>query len=158
MHKPDQIEGILARLMPAAMSDEGQRGIETLLDELEAESPCKASATGSRAFANPRRWLIGGIAAALAGVAALIPDWNSTPPVVAAPERTLPPGFVLLSESDRIESSFDEGWVENSDGSAMHALRLSVVGENSIRDQETGIVIQVSEPREEFLLMPVSAF
>lgn len=158
MHKPDQIEEILARLMPTAMSEEGQRGIETLLDELAVDMPGNSSSVGSRSFSQTRRWLVGGIAAAVAAMAALIPDWNSAPHVVSAPERALPPGFVLVSESDRIESSFDEGWVESSDGSAMHAFRLNVVEENSIRDQETGIVIQVSEPREEILLMPVSAF
>jgi hypothetical protein len=40
----------------------------------------------------------------------------------------------------------------------MHALRLSVVEENSLRDLETGIVVQISEPREEILLMPITAF
>jgi hypothetical protein len=32
------------------------------------------------------------------------------------------------------------------------------VEENSLLDEETGIVMQVSEPREEILLMPVSTF
>jgi hypothetical protein len=158
MHKPDPIEEILARLMPTAMSEDGQLGIESLIDELAAESPCKASGEGSRSFSHPRRWLAGGIAAAVAGVLAILPVWDSSPPVVASPDLTLPPEFVLVSESDRIESSTDEGWVENSDGSAMRAMRLSVVEENSILDEETGLVIQVSEPREELLLMPVSAF
>ena len=63
-----------------------------------------------------------------------------------------------MGESDRIESMTDEGWQEDADGTAMRALRLSVVEENSLRDEETGIVMQVSEPREEILLMPVSAF
>ena len=63
-----------------------------------------------------------------------------------------------MGESDRIESMTDEGWQEDSDGSAMRAMRLRVVEENSVLDEETGIVMQVSEPREEILLMPVSAF
>jgi hypothetical protein len=67
-------------------------------------------------------------------------------------------GLVLVGESDRIESMTDEGWQEESDGSAMRTLRLNVVEENSLLDEETGIVMQVSEPREEILLMPVSTF
>jgi hypothetical protein len=66
--------------------------------------------------------------------------------------------MILMGESDRIESMTDEGWQEDSDGSTMRAMRLNVVGENSLLDEETGIVMQVSEPREELLLMPVSTF
>ena len=40
----------------------------------------------------------------------------------------------------------------------MHAVRLSVVEENSLRDEETGIVMQVSEPRVVIFLLPVNAF
>ena len=52
----------------------------------------------------------------------------------------------------------DEGWHEEMDGTTMRAMRLSVVEENSLFDEETGIVMQVTEPREELLLMPTSAF
>jgi hypothetical protein len=40
----------------------------------------------------------------------------------------------------------------------MRAMRLSVVEENNLLDEETGIVMQITEPREEFLLVPVSTF
>jgi hypothetical protein len=52
----------------------------------------------------------------------------------------------------------DEGWRDSPDGSTMRAMRLNVIEENSLLDEETGIVIQVSEPREELLLMPISTF
>ena len=67
-------------------------------------------------------------------------------------------GFVLVSESDRIESMTDEGWQEGSDGSAMHALRLSAVEVNNVRDTESGMLVVISEPREEILYTPISAF
>ena len=69
-----------------------------------------------------------------------------------------PPGFVLVGESDRIESMTDEGWLEDSDGTAMRPCASVWWRKTVILDEETGIVMQVSEPREEFLLMPVSAF
>jgi hypothetical protein len=82
----------------------------------------------------------------------------ATPPPRSIAAADTPPGFVLLGESDRVESMTDEGWHEEADGTTMRAMRLSVVEENSLFDEETGIVMQVSEPREELLLMPVSAF
>ena len=73
-------------------------------------------------------------------------------PQVAASKAA--PGFVLVSESDRIESMTDEGWQEDLDGSAMHALRLVAVEENNVRDEESGMVVRISEPREEILYTP----
>jgi hypothetical protein len=68
------------------------------------------------------------------------------------------PGFTVVSESGRVEDMVDVGWSETPDGSAMRTLRLRVVEESRLRDEETGIVMNISQPREEFLLMPVSTF
>jgi hypothetical protein len=155
----DPIEAILARLMPPGLSDAGQSEIEAMLDEL-AGAPIEITPAKPN-ISWVRRMTAGGIAAA--GVAAAmvfsLSGPPSPPPVSeAAPVSEVPAEFVLVGESDRIESMTDEGWQENSDGSAMRAVRLSVVEENSLFDEETGIVMKVSEPREEILLMPVSAF
>jgi len=103
----------------------------------------------------------GGIAAA--GVAAALIYPLASPPAPTSRAVTSLPdtpraGLILMGESDRVESMTDEGWREDSDGSTMRAMRLSVIEENSLLDEETGIVMQVSEPREELLLMPVSTF
>ena len=66
--------------------------------------------------------------------------------------------MVLVSESGRVQSMLDEGLQDIGDGSAMQATRVNVVEESKLLDEETGIVVQISEPREEVLLMPVSAF
>jgi len=66
--------------------------------------------------------------------------------------------LVLVSESDRIEKMSDEGWMADPQGGMMHAVRMRVVEENSLRDEETGIVVQISEPRDELLLIPVNQF
>ena len=157
MHKPDPIEIILARLMPSALSETGQHEIESMLDALAgASAPARPAG-----MAWIRRMLTAGIAAA--GVAAALIFPLATPPsptswAVIAPASATPAGMILMGESDRIESMTDEGWQEDSDCSTMRAMRLNVVGENSLLDEETGIVMQVSEPREELLLMPVSTF
>jgi len=157
MHKPDPVETILARLMPPALSEEGQRDIEAMLDELAGPvavmPPSKPAAVSW-----PRRWAIGGIAAAGVAAALIFPMKPAARPIASAQVQDIPAEFQLVSESDRIESASDAGWLEDSDGSAMQAMRINVVEENNILDEETGIVMKVSEPREEILLMPVSAF
>ena len=52
----------------------------------------------------------------------------------------------------------DEGWVVDEDGAAMQAVRVRVVEANTLRDELTGIVVQVADPREEMILTPVSTF
>jgi hypothetical protein len=154
MQAPDPVETILARLMPAALSQNGQSEIDEMIDDLarpEVEPISSGLWLG--------RWMIGGgIAAVAAGLLAALPllETVSNNPSVAA--HQMPAGIVLVSESDRIESMTDEGWQESADGSAMHALRVSAVEENKVRDEESGMVVQISEPREEIFLTPISAF
>ena len=161
MHKPDPIESILARLMPPAISESGQHSISAMLDEL-AGSAEPTAVVRPAAVTWTRRLLAGGIAAA--GVAAaLIFPWASSPEPSSwakqtSPAVARPAGLVLVGESDRVEAMTDEGWQEDADGAPMLATRLSVVEENSLLDEQTGIVMQVSEPREETFLMPVSTF
>jgi len=160
MPKPDPIETILARLMPPAMSEAAQRDIEDMLDELADTTP-QGVVSAPAIMAWQRRWIIGGSAAAAVALAWILPLATTS---VRSSRAALAPAtaesneFVLMGESDRIESMRDEGWQENADGSTMRAMRLNVVAENSLLDRETGIVMQVSEPREELFLMPVSTF
>lgn len=149
MHDRNPVETILARLMPPALSVNGQHEIEAMLDELAGPFPANRSSTRSW-----RRWIIGGGLAASLAVAFAIPRLVTPPAAVAAPS----PEFLLVGESDRVESMTDEGWREVPDGGTVHAMRVRVVEENSLFDEETGIVMQVSQPREELLLMPISAF
>lgn len=161
MHKPDPIETILARLMPPAISEGGQLDIEAMLDDLAGTA---APAAPVRPAGAPwmRHLLAGGIAAA--GVAAVLIFPLARPPAASSwAHKTSPAsgahaGLVLVGESDRVESMTDAGWQEDADGAPMQATRLSVVEENSLLDEQTGIVMQVSEPREEIFLMPVSTF
>lgn len=154
MQAPDPIETILARLMPPALSQDAQFEIEAMLDEL-------AGPEAGNVVRGPNRWVIGGgIAAAIAVLCAVFPMFHGSSDLRVAVNSPLenPSGLVLVSESNRIESMTDEGWQEISDGSAVRALRMSVVEENHMRDEETGMVVQISEPREEMLLMPITAF
>jgi hypothetical protein len=160
MQTPEHpVESILARLMPPALSDGAVRDIEAMLDEL-AGSPPAPEVVEFKPRHQPwsLKWIAGGIAAAGVAAALVFPVKPAAHPVASDTAGTAPEQFVLVGESERIESTADEGWVENSDGSAMQALRLTVVEENRFVDQETGIEMKISEPREELLLMPVSTF
>jgi hypothetical protein len=159
MQAPDPIEAVLARLMPPALGQNSQFEIDSMIDELAG------SRVPERGSIVSLRWLIrtlaaGGIAASFGALYAVFPLVGSSPDsrVTIYPPRETLSGLVLVSESDRIESMTDEGWQEDPDGSAMHALRLIAVEENSVRDEESGMVVQISEPREEILLTPITAF
>ncbi|MEX1114964.1 MAG: hypothetical protein WEB53_06925 [Akkermansiaceae bacterium] len=154
----DAIEAALTRLMPPALSQNCQLEIDAMLDDLAG-----SEIQGIAEIPAPQRnrWVLAaGIAAAVAGLLAVFPSIGgpALAPLVSAPLVEKARGLVLIGESDRIESMTDEGWQEDSYGSAMHAVRLNVVEENSLRDLETGIVMQISEPREELLMMPITAF
>ncbi len=158
MLTPDPIEDILARLMPTAISQAGQQSIETMLTELAAAAkPSPAARTAPNSW--PHRWLTAGIAAAGVAAAMAIP-WSHPPAATTRTAASAPvgTGIVLVGESDRVEAMTDEGWQDGSDGAPMQATRLRVVEENSLLDEQSGIVMQVSTPREELFLMPVSTF
>ena len=159
MQAPDPVETILARLMPQALSQDGQFEMEAMIDDLagpEADNVVRLSPVNWTA-----RWIIGGgIAAAIGALCAVFPlhETNNLSHAATRIPESSPSGLVLLSASDRIESMIDEGWKEDANGAAIHAVRLNVVGENQLRDEETGMLVRISEPREEMLLMPISSF
>lgn len=163
MQAPDPVEAILARLMPPGLSSTGHGAVEAMIDELAGVQAAHAA----QAIAPPprptrrRAWWISGIAAAGVAAALVFPlqverrtlarDGSQAPLPMSA-------DFVLVGGSGRIESMTEDGWHEDADGLTMQAMRLSVVEEENLIDEETGILMTVSEPREEILLMPVSAF
>ena len=150
MQAPDPIETIMARLMPPALSEDCQAGLDGMIDELAGPSNIIGISWLSRCLIG------GGIAAGIGALFAVFPMIQKGAPSPVA--VTSPAGFSIVSESERIESVTDEGWREDSEGSAMHTVRFKSVQENNVRDQETGMLVQISEPREEMLMMPVSEF
>lgn len=163
MQAPDPVEAILARLMPPGLSGPGQQAVESMIDELSAEPsivavvPVAPSPRPTRRFA----WWAAAAAAGIA-IASLFP-FHAGRGLLArgGPAQPLAhdaADFVWVGGSGRIESMTEDGWHDDADGVTMRAMRLSVVEEENLLDEETGIVMTVSEPREEILLMPISAF
>ena len=149
MQAPDPIEVVLARLMPPGLSQQGQVEIEAMIGELAGPENSRGPSWFIRCAIG------GGIAAAIGALIAVFPTEPAARPSAVAEAD---PGYSLVSGSDRIESMTDEGWQEDADGLAMHTLRLKAIEENQVRDEGSGMVVLISEPREEVLSIPVSAF
>ncbi|HEY8960896.1 MAG TPA: hypothetical protein VIM57_01745, partial [Luteolibacter sp.] len=148
MREVDPIEAALARLMPVAMSDSGERSIHETLDELAADLPVNRWQTR-------RPWGIGlGIAAAaVAGVFVAWPSLHAPAPASVAMEESSASPVEWVGNADRVESLRDEGRISGADGDALQAVSVRVVAENTLRDRETGYTFNISEPREELVLM-----
>ena len=156
MQAPDPIETIMARLMPPALSQESQTEIDAMIDDLAGPE------LGNVVEISSKGWLVrgmigGGIAAAIGALCAVFPliQRSMQPQITDSTVETPSGGLVFISKSDRIESMTDAGWREDSEGSAMHAVRLKAVQESHLRDEESGMLVKISEPRDEIMMMPV---
>lgn len=157
MQAPDPIETVLARLMPPALSQDCQDDLDAMIDDLGGTGMAARISTVRRTA----RWVMGGgIAAGIGALCAVFPfsSEEAAPRTAAVPTVDPPSGLVLLSASDRVESMTDEGWSEDSSGAALRAVRLNVIEENQLRDEESGMRVRISEPREEMLFVPVREF
>lgn len=157
MHNPETIEKALFRLIPVAMSDGAQADIEKMIDDLEHESDPKSSKKRFRSI-----WIVAaGIAATAAfGVFMPLSQQNFPSDFAVTPEEGIQyeSELVYLAESDRVDGVSDEGLYVDAGGSAVRKVRVRMIEESQVRDQETGIVLTLSEPREEMYMMPVSTF
>ena len=118
MESPEDLEKALARLVPSAISEKGQRSMEDLIDSLAAGEtvatplPVKKSSHWS--------WLGGIGAAAAAVVVALSLPLGDAPTVVeksATPEDpTAKSGVVLIGQSEVVEDAVPEDWMAETDG------------------------------------------
>lgn len=156
MESPEDIEKALSRLMPAAISEEGKRSLDELIDGLAAtekvvELPRKSGWPWAGAIA----------AAAAAVVIALnLPSTDSDVPGAGpvVEESSEEEGIVLIRQTERVADAEPEGWLSETDGVAHRAWRVRVIDEDRVRDVKTGYEVTVSRPREEVILMPVTSF
>lgn len=145
----DEMEKALMRLMPVALSDSAQAAMEARIDELAGGEVVRHD------FSRWAKWL-GGIAAAVAIGFFLVPSGIPEAPLAErVPEEE---GMVVLTEMDRVEDVRDEGLFVDAGGSAVRKMRVRVIGESRMLDEETGIEVTLTAPREEMYLLPVSTF
>lgn len=156
MSKPEDIEDILARLMPAALSERAGTDIGETIDQLAQDAGLDIPSIHPA----PVRWpWVAGIAASVVFAAMVI--WKQTP--VSPSSAYVQPvrnsaELVSISHTDTLQSVVQEGWRDDVGGKPHQALRLHMLAQQQIRDEQTGIVMTVSQPREEVLLVPVHTF
>ena len=163
MESPEDIEKALARLMPSAISEKGQRSIEDLIDSLAAGETVAVELSPVKQPSRLPWFGFGGIGAAAAAVvvAFSIPQGKSPAVVENAPVRENSPSkadVVLIGSSEFVEDAVPEDWMSETDGVPHQAWRVRVVDQERLRDVETGYEVLVSRPREEVRLMPVTSF
>lgn len=159
MQTLDPIESALARLMPPALSREGQQDIEAMLDDLAGKEVSNVTEISNGRWFT--KWAAGGgIAAAIGALCALNFTGETVPgpPAAYSGVQEMSSGLIIVSGGDRVESLTDEGWQEDANGKTMQAVRVKVVEENNVLDEESGIMMKISEPREEILLVPVGSY
>jgi hypothetical protein len=155
MESPEELEKALSRLMPAALSETGRRSLDELIDGLAAGPSTAAAPVPPVRF---RGWGAG--MAAAAAVALMIAVRSGGPAVVeeGALTQAAADDVVRIGHSERVETAVPEDWMSESNGVAHRAWRVRVVDEERLRDVRTGYEVLVSRPREEVVLMPVTAF
>lgn len=162
MEPINSIEEKLSRLIPPALSEEGQRGLEDLIDELagvEADADFEAT---------PNRWLWKVAAAvAILAVPVVMTHRRGDSPVMDTSLAQLDvdvtlgvsPEMMLLKSIQMIDAREDDGLIVPSDGTAPHyRYRYRVIDEEVVRDPETGVEITLRQPRQEVVTIPVTQF
>ncbi|MFK7851597.1 MAG: hypothetical protein AB8D78_11530 [Akkermansiaceae bacterium] len=161
MHKdktPAEIEKMLEGLMPVSLSS-------SLVEESEASFDRLAKTKNSHKALNRKREILVLtsciVTLLVLGGGALMFNFfyeNSGQKMTELSFHDLDTEFVFLEKEDRIEEVHDEGLFINSDGTPVRRIRVRMIGEQSLRDEATGIVMELTEPREETYLVPVTKF
>jgi hypothetical protein len=166
MESPEDIEKALARLMPSAISEKGQRSMEDLIDSLAAGETVAVELPPAEKSNRLSWFAFGGIGAAAAAVvvALSLPRGGSGSPAVfentsvSKTPSADSKGLVLIGQSEVVEEAVPEDWMAETDGVPHRAWRVRVVDQERLRDVETGYEVLISRPREEVRLMPVTSF
>lgn len=141
-------------LTPRGFSEAGMASIEEMLDELSGETPRRTLFNG-----HGLRWISGSAAAGVALAFGL--TWLNSPEIaepVAAVSTGIVPVSLVAEEEGVVAAEADEELVVGSDGQLMRAWHLQVVNQERFLDPQTGHEVTVVHPRDEMVLMPVSAF
>lgn len=146
-----ETEEALQRLIPVGLSEGLHEELEASFDELAGKDAFD--------FRLAAKWIAGiGVAAAVAlGLFLGFSNGQLSGERLAGLDESVP-DVIFLEESDRVEDVSDEGLYVDAGGSAVRKLRVRVVEETRMRDEETGIVVDLSAPREETYLVPISTF
>jgi hypothetical protein len=140
MHKPDkpmdpieEVENILKRLAPSAMSERATRANESMIDGLAGSQPVVLKQPARR-----QHWWPTGIAASLMAGAGLFFGDQS--------KADLQGEYVFLNNKvGSIEPTSAEMWFDQDDGNSCLAVGYLQVGDiNVIRDRKNDFVMRIA--------------
>ena len=162
MEPINSIEEKLARLIPPALSEEGQTSMEDLIDELAGVEADDHSGMSSK----PWLWKVAAAVAILAVPVVMIQQRGDSPAMDTSLARLdtdvtldVSPEMMLLKSIKMIDARENDGLIVPNDGSAPHyRYRYRVIDEEVVKDPETGVVITLRQPRQEIVTIPVTQF
>ncbi|PAW69667.1 MAG: hypothetical protein B9S30_04225 [Verrucomicrobiia bacterium Tous-C5FEB] len=153
MHKPDkpmdpieEVENILKRLAPSAMSERATRANESMIDGLAGSQSAVLKQPARRQY-----WWQAGIAASLMAGAGLV-FWDQ-PKVDWQGEYDF-----LNNKVGSIEPTSAEMWFDQDDGNSCLAVSYLKEDINEIRDKRSGLVIQTGWREEGNVLEETTEF
>jgi len=166
MEPINSIEEKLARLVPPALSEDGQSRMENMIDELAGVDVEVLSRV------NRRSWIWKAVAAIVVlTVPVVMIQRGEDQPVVDASlamvDDDMTTGFaedlsssmVLLKSVKLIDARENDGLIVPDDGAAPHyRYRYRVIDEEVVRDPESGVEITLRQPRQEVVTIPVTQF
>ena len=163
MEQFKSIEEKLAQLLPPALSDEGQRRLEDMIDDL---SGVDADLEKSNAGRSPKGWVWKAVAVLALSTSIVIIGSTLVPE-----ERTAllthddqathgkTSEMVVLTSTKLIGGRENDGLIVPNDGTTPHyRYRYQVIDEEQVKDPDSGLVITLRQPRQEVLTIPITQF
>ncbi len=155
------IEEKLNRLVPSGVSTRAQRGLEDTIDRLAAASGL-GDGSGSPGVMAHWAWKAAAVVALIAAPVVMfrtLPGKTVESPALAAITPEAAAGLVVLSSTQQIVATEDDGLIIPEDGGTPHyRFRYQVSDEERLRDPETGTIVTLRQPRQEIHTIPVTLF
>ncbi len=178
-HQPEHFSALEDRLRSIATRDVSDVAMEQYDDTIDGlvaaqnDEPDSKAAIIERQPAvqgAPRSWVWKSAAAITLGAVSWFAGfWNSGengPTDVAfnnsdapASETTMGSEFTLLKSVNRVDGHESDGLIIPIDGSIPHYRhRYHIVDEEQMRDEQSGAIVTIRQPREEVITVPVTNF
>jgi hypothetical protein len=157
------IEEKLAQLVPPALSDEGQRNLEDLIDDLSGVDADLAKSNAAR-FPKGLVWKAAAVLALSASIVIIrstfvLEDHTALLTHNDQVAHSNIAEMVVLSSTKLIGGRENDGLIVPIDGTTPHyRYRYHVIDQEQVKDPDSGLVITLRQPRQEVLTIPITQF
>jgi hypothetical protein len=163
MEQFKSIEEKLAQLVPPALSDEGQRKLEDMIDDLSGVDPDLEKSNAAR-FLKGWVWNAAAVLAlstSIIFIRSSFIDEEHIELLTHADHIAHSPlaEMVVLSSTKLIGGRENDGLIVPIDGTTPHyRYRYHVIDQEQVKDPDSGLVITLRQPRQEVLTIPITQF